>query len=992
MADPVKEASLGLPEENLNEEMKLRSSRSGKLSHLTRRMNIVNTLMDDETSLHEVKSNMVMFNTMLEEFRSLHGSYQETLKEEDRNEDTKSWYAPRLEQISTFLSNVTRWINSIENPVHDVTVSYTGLESSADISVGPTEDDRLSLSSNRSVSSTASVRIQAEAERAALLAKAAALQKKHALEDEQEQLRKRMETLNLQAELSATTAKINYLRNAEAQAVDNTTLDVTNNTELNAINSYLEENVEKISEQIAEHTVRDTRPKDGVHVQFPVLPTTARTPRMPSFTQSFSATRPVHEQSTHTLQNPSSQSFAVPQGGQEPDNLSKILEKQNQLTSLLVKQQLLHTLPKGDLAVFDGNILQYNSFIHSFEHIIESRTDNNQDRLQFLIQYTKGQAQQLVKSCQFMDANRGYRKARQLLKEHFGNAYRISCAYIEKALSWPVIKSEEPRALQDFALFLRSCCNAMEQLQYMEELDTISNMRNIIFILPYKLRERWRSKACEIQQRNIRVRMADLVSFIEKQATIVSDPVFGDIQESGSSKVKSRPPMKPLPKGSFATQVDVKPIQRTSEETMTRDKPRANQNTVPDKACLFCNGKHELMTCSQFDSKPHREKIEFVMQNGVCFGCLAKAGHISKDCAKRLQCTICKKQHPSALHIKAKETKEAKETTLNSMQVSVKADEHTGAGNVQKCTLSIVPVQVKCTKGSKIINTYAFLDPGSSATFCTENLLNKLNIRGKRTNILLKTMNQEQSVIAYMANGIEVSALNENNFIALPEVYTQKTMPVDTDSIPKTEELSRWPYLSEIQIPKIKAEVELLIGNNAPKAIEPWEIINSRENGPYAVKTLLGWVINGPLDDSVMTDSNGRQNVTVNRISVAKLEDLLVQQYNHDFNETLDDKEMSMEDKRFIKIAEQSITPKDGHYSIDLPFRSERPVMPNNYQVAEQRLIGLKRKLKGNEIFRSEYTEFMEDVISNGHAEVVPQAELEREDGKVHPTPCRFSP
>ncbi|XP_059931369.1 uncharacterized protein LOC132474599 [Gadus macrocephalus] len=326
------------------------------------------------------------------------------------------------------------------------------------------------------------------------------------------------------------------------------------------------------------------------------------------------------------------------------------------------------------------------------------------------------------------------------------------------------------------------------------------------------------------------------------------------------------------------------------------------------------------------------------MQNGVCFGCLAKAGHISKDCGKRLQCIICNKQHPSALHIK--------ETTLKSLQVSVKADEHTGA------------------------------DPGSSATFCTENLLNKLNIRGKRTNILLRTMNQEQSVITYMANGIEVSALNENNFIALPEVYTQKSMPVDTDSILKTEELARWPYLSEIQIPKIKAEVELLIGNNAPKAIEPWEIINSRENGPYAVKTLLGWVVNGPLDDSVMTDSSGHQKVTVNRTSVPKLEDLIVQQYNHDFNEKLDDKEMSIEDKRFIKIAEQSITLKDGHYSLDLPFRKERPVMPNNYQVAEQRLIGLKRKFKRNETFRNEYTEFMEDVISNGHAD------HRRQDGK----------
>ena len=946
---------MGLPEENLNEAARLRSSRSGKLSHLTRRMNIVNTLMNDETSFNEVKSNMVMFNNMLEEYKSLHDSYQEMLEEEDRNEDTKSWYAPRLEPITTFLANVTRWIDSIENRLHEVTVSYTGLENSPDISVRPTEEDRLSLRSTSSVSSTTSVRICAEADREALLVKAAALQKKHALEDEQDELRKeedelrkrkelsrkRMEAHDLQAELSATTAKINYLRNAEAQAVD-TTFNAFNHTEFNAMNSYYEENIEKISGPIAEQTVRDTRPKDGVHVQFPVLTTTARTPRiprMPSLSPSFSTARPVHDQS-HALQNMSLESFSVPQGGQVPDNLTKILEKQNQLTSLLVKQQLLHTLPKGDLAVFDGNILQYNSFIHSFEHIIESRTDNNQDRLQFLIQYTKGQAQQLVKSCQFMDANRGYVKARQLLNEHFGNGYRISCAYIEKALAWPVIKLEEPRALQDFALFLRSCCNAMEQLQYMEELDTISNMRKIIFILPYKLRERWRSKACEIQQRDIRVRMADLVSFIEKQASIVSDPVFGDIQEPSSSRVTSRPPVKPHLTGSFATQVDVKPIQRTSEETMTRDQPRANQNMVPDKACLFCNGEHELMTCVQFDSRPHEEKIEFVMQNGVCFGCLAKAGHISKDCGKRLQCTICNKQHPSALHIK--------ETTLKSLQVSVKADEHTGAGNVQNCTLSIVPVQVKSTRGSTIINTYAFLDPGSSATFCTENLLNKLNIRGKRTNILLRTMNQEQSVITYMANGIEVSALNENNFIALPEVYTQKSMPVDTDSILKTEELARWPYLSEIQIPKIKAEVELLIGNNAPKAIEPWEIINSRENGPYAVKTLLGWVVNGPLDDSVVTDSSRHQKVTVNRTSVAKLEDLIVQQYNHDFNEKLDDNKMLIEDKRFIKIAEQSIMLKDRHYSLDLPFRKERPVMPNNYQVAEQRLIGLKRKFKRN--------------------------------------------
>lgn len=36
----------------------------------------------------------------------------------------------------------------------------------------------------------------------------------------------------------------------------------------------------------------------------------------------------------------------------------------------------------------------------------------------------------------------------------------------------------------------------------------------------------------------------------------------------------------------------------------------------------------------------------------------------------------------------------------------------------------------------------------------------------------------------------------------------------------------------------------------APKLFEPWEIINSRSSGPYAARTLLGWVVNGTLRGS----------------------------------------------------------------------------------------------------------------------------------------------
>lgn len=43
----------------------------------------------------------------------------------------------------------------------------------------------------------------------------------------------------------------------------------------------------------------------------------------------------------------------------------------------------------------------------------------------------------------------------------------------------------------------------------------------------------------------------------------------------------------------------------------------------------------------------------------------------------------------------------------------------------------------------------------------------------------------------------------------------------------------------------INADVYLLVGTNASKMIEPWDLVNSQCDGPYAVKILLGWVING---------------------------------------------------------------------------------------------------------------------------------------------------
>lgn len=132
--------------------------------------------------------------------------------------------------------------------------------------------------------------------------------------------------------------------------------------------------------------------------------------------------------------------------------------------------------------------------------------------------------------------------------------------------------------------------------------------------------------------------------------------------------------------------------------------------------------------------------------------------------------------------------------------------------------------------------------------------------------------------------GLEVTELKCNKFMPLPEVYSQRCMPVMKDNIPTQEDLKKWPYVSEVQLPQIDSDVQRIIGMNAANVTEPWQVINSQEDGPYAIRTLLGWVINGPLGGGC-SKGMAMAMLTAKRISLVDVQELLVSQYNTDFNE-----------------------------------------------------------------------------------------------------------
>lgn len=976
-----------------------------KLKGLTRE---IKELMKRDANAKDVQWNLERLIQLFECAKTAHESVIVLLPEEDQ-ETQNDWFARINKYHTGFVEDVKQWLfdnerhsmqtghvtvnlpaadsdtSSIlhekapveskeeippqDNPPPDLTSKATSdvqelIQPSDSVSnVASSRKSKHSASKASSkASSTSSARIKAEADVAALVVRQKMLKDKHALEEQEELIRKKKEQLELEADIAATMAKVHVLGASRGSSVQSHPTKMSDD-----MMSYFEkyqgkraldveakafvpntQNIQLHGQSLPDQNITNLQPIIGAATAH-----TAATHTQPSNTDPRTLNSTIMNAGDHA--HVTTPAILPTSNSGEQNNIYSVMDKQNEITALLIHQQCLSSMPKREIQVFDGDPLQYQTFIKSFEHSIESKNENYRDRLYYLEQYTRGQPREIVRSCLHMDSDRGYRKAKALLQEHFGNEHKIARAYMDKALAWPSIKPDDTKSLQAYTLFLQGCCNAMEDVNYMKELDMPSNMLIIIKKLPYRLRDKWRTVACDFQVKyNQRATFKDVVDFLERQVRILTDPVFGDIKDTPAvskeiRRFKSQP--QPRIKGSiFATTVTLK--ENNGKGTKERE------GLCGLKSCLFCEGGHGLDMCSKLEKKTQDEKIAFMRENGICFGCLGK-GHLSRDCRKRLTCDICGLKHPRMLHIHQRKKEmdtqqtETKDTARRSAVASVQTSGLTGAGE-DNCKLSIVPVQVKAKKGSAIVQTYAFLDPGSTASFCTVGLMTKLKLQGRRSSILLRTMGQRKVVGTNIVSGLEVAGLDSSHFCDLPGIYTQKTMPVHQGNIPHQKDIEQWSHLNNVHLPKIESEIELLIGLDVPRALEPLDVIRSVGDGPYAVKTMLGWTVNGPLgkkDD----DAQEQSTVNANRISVVKLDVLWEQQFRNDFPECVrEDKEPSKEDKMFLDLVSQSTRLVDGHYCINLPLKEKEICLPDNRSVAEQRTLNLKKRFKRDPSFHSE--------------------------------------
>ena len=628
-----------------------------------------------------------------------------------------------------------------------------------------------------------------------------------------------------------------------------------------------------------------------------------------------------------------------------------------------------NSIPRVEIEKFGGDVWSYRSFIRAFDHLICDKVQNEDEKLYYLEQYTTGQPRDIVRGCLHMPTGKGYKEARRLFEARYGNQHKIAACSVDRILNWPTIRVDDINAMDDFSIALRTCYNSMaDKVAGVSELDHPKTIRRILEKLPVYIQHGWRRLADDVsEQRNRMVVFKDLVDFVEKETRILTNPLFGRHLFMAGEQSERRQRSGPSKQYTLAAKVG------------------QSEAASQPMSCMWCEAMHPLNECSKFVRNPMEVKKEFIRNKSLCYGCLSP-GHMAKDCTSRSICRVCNRRHATALHVSPDTGADTRPRTDQVIEMIKNGRVNISTGkSLAHCGMAIVPVKIKASTG-RCVETYAFLDNGSSASFCTESLCKKLHMYDLQPIELKLTTVQSrgEALLSKKVDGLMLSDLDENEYIPLPPVYTIEYIPVSQDDMLNVQDVSKFPYLSDIYLPQIDAGIELMIGNNVPQAMEPWEVRHSEENGPFAIRTKLGWVVTGPVRDACA--DRAQVNRTCISVSDHQLCDTFQNMYEQEFPEKNHSVErgLSNQDRKWMKLVQSSCTmSSDGHYEIGLPLRQADRNLPNNLELAKRRLEGLKRKLLRDSLLQEHYVATMTDMISKGYVERAPEQDPVQKYGKT---------
>jgi Pao retrotransposon peptidase/Protein of unknown function (DUF1759) len=632
-----------------------------------------------------------------------------------------------------------------------------------------------------------------------------------------------------------------------------------------------------------------------------------------------------------------------------------------------MRRQYMEKLPK-----FNGDMRQWAYFESLYYKTSEQGQFSNSENVQRLRQALEQKPRELVQSkLLFSEDADGIMKT---LKLAYGNPAKLIVVLGDELMKFPNLKSETDPKLREFSLQVSNFVSNAESMNEEAELSSGYLLNKLSVKLSYHHLLQWTTKLSVDPKLDIR----DFTQFLMQK--VVEIPIDFLAAREASNQAAAKPQNVP------------KRLHKHKESDQSRS---SRQST----SCLKCNQSHHISKCESFRSFTADERLQFAFANKICISCLSSKEHRVRDCPMKRSCNLdeCKLPHHHSLHgSKYKpraQNSNGPSSTLRAQAIEFQPEpdceiveqpmsnptmshqmSHGGDSNI---LFKILPVWIHASD-NRVIDTFVFLDDGSSLTLIDSNLFDRLRIAGHAEELELQwtkgITRREQSI----RSTICLSQPGKKKIYSLTNVYSVENLDLPVQSVDAKALRTEYSHLRNILLKSYeRAQPEILIGLQHAELLVGDRMISGCNGQPIATKTRLGWLVFGQSAShmtatSMTTQRRGGVQLSIQREmrTDAELHDMVKSYFSTEsfgvvpLNFALE----SQEEKRSKEIMIRTLKFRDGRYEIGLLWKSDDIRLPDSYGMAMKRLVSLEKSLSKTPNQLQWMNEHVTDLINKGYA------------------------
>lgn len=663
------------------------------------------------------------------------------------------------------------------------------------------------------------------------------------------------------------------------------------------------------------------------------------------------------------------------------------------LARLVAKNQLL---PKR-LWQFNDEPARYLTWKYSFLNVMNEINATEMEQLDLLVNHLGRESKSQANNIRAANARNPEKAVRDIwlrLDSEYGSAETIECALKKRINTFQTLSDNDRKRffdLSDLAAEVESVKCDSKFGSAFAYYDTSSGINDFVRKLPRRFQEKWATESDRFKFQNgvSFTPFSVFTKFLRDLARIRNDPslMFENTRNPPKSESvynSQQGPRRVL--GNSNRQVNV--LNRKTEVEWKSE----SDNTSARCPIHGNHSNHTLRDCLKFQSKSLKERKDYLFKNGYCLRCCGQKRHLRKNCKETVKCDVCSSfSHVTLLHpdSNSEQAHEGEQTSVKSACTEVcNSVDHTSKSCAKIVLVNVYPIGLeKCAR-----KFYCMIDDQSNRSLATSAFFDAFGEKGPETEYVISSCAGRFTTSGRSASGYVVQSVDGSCTLNLPSLIECNDIPSNREEIPSPVVARYYKHLHDVveYLPEIdnNVNIELLIGRDL---IECHHVLDQRigEKGqPYGQKLHLGWVIIGNV---CLGKTHLPEAICVNKTSILShgrptvlqpCENAFSVKEENIFKRTQGDEKpgLSVEDRAFLNKMDAGFERTEiGQWQAPLPFRDDRPILPDNKPMALCRAKSFDMSLRCNPIKKEQVFEFMNNLICNKHAEIAPEIPLSHE-------------